>query len=119
MEKSSTGPAPIITPNNSIDDIRKEFQEEYLSKGEEEFLEYIVKNYPFEEYNCNYDIRGQYNKNRRLLIKRLHTKYQSYSDIPIPLTRRMDRKNQKNKKISSTSEIYFILSKSRKIKRSS
>ena len=97
MEKSSTGPAPIITPNNSIDDIRKEFQEEYLSKGEEEFLEYIVKNYPFEEYNCNYDIRGQYNKNRRLLIKRLHTKYQSYSDIPIPLTRRTHI-NDDNKK---------------------
>jgi hypothetical protein len=69
--------------NNSINQeeeeekIRDEFENKYQD-GDEEFLEFLVEKYPYDQFNKNYDITGEYRKNKKSLLRKLISSYRNY-----------------------------------------
>ena len=57
--------------------IREEFEQKFL-EGDEEFLKFLVENYPYQNFNTNYDIIGEYKKNKRNLLRKLMSAYRNY-----------------------------------------
>lgn len=72
------------TPRGGNEGIREDFEEKFL-QGEEEFLKFLVKNYPNEEFNKDYDIVGEYKKNKRKLLNNLILAYRKYDNNFTPL----------------------------------
>ena len=71
-----------LKPATSIEDIEKirmEFNEKYIC-GEEIFLKFLVEKYPLGEYNKNYNIIEEYNKNKKAFLKKLIIKYRNYDN---------------------------------------
>ena len=74
----------VGTPYEGEEKIRENFEQIFL-KGAEAFLKYLVENYPFKEFNKNYDIVGEYRKNKQNILKNLVIVYQNYDDNNTPL----------------------------------
>ena len=72
------------TPRGGNEGIREDFEEKFL-QGEEEFLKFLVKNYPNEEFNKDYDIVGEYKKNKRKLLNNLILAYRKYDNNFTPI----------------------------------
>ena len=72
------------TPRGGNEGIREDFEEKFL-QGEEEFLKFLVENYPNEEFNKDYDIVGEYKKNKRKLLNNLILAYRKYDNNFTPL----------------------------------
>ena len=68
-----------LTPPGGDEKIREDFEEKFL-QGEEEFLKFLVENYPNEEFNKNYDVVGEYKKNKRKLLNNLMISYKKYDN---------------------------------------
>jgi len=72
--------------SNGDENLREEFEKKYL-EGIEEFLKFLVENYPYKEFNKDYDIIGQFRKNRRKLLNNLIISYRKYDTDQTPLNR--------------------------------
>ena len=66
---------------SELEEMRKKFDEKLNSDGEEEFLKYLLDNYPYEGYKKEDNIIDEFKKNRRRAIKRLKIKYDNYDDL--------------------------------------
>ena len=65
-------------PPKDEEKIRQEFEQKYFD-GVEEFLKFLVEKYPYNQFNKNYDIIGEYKKNKKNLLKKLITSYRNYN----------------------------------------
>ena len=68
--------------NNNDDDLDKIFNEKYLC-GEEEFLTFLLTNYPYQGFDLTKDFLAEYKKNKKFYLKRLITKYKNYDNNTI------------------------------------
>ena len=68
-----------LTPPGGDEKIREDFEEKFL-QGEEEFLKFLVENYPNDKFNKNYDFVGEYKKNKRKLLNNLMIAYKKYEN---------------------------------------
>ena len=41
-------------------------------------MKFLVEKYPYEQFNTNYDIIGEYKKNKKNLFRRLISSYRNY-----------------------------------------
>ena len=69
---------PTINDHLDEEKIREEFEQKYLD-GDEEFLKFLVEKYPYEQFNTNYDIIGEYRKNKKNLLRKLMSSYRNYN----------------------------------------
>ena len=69
---------PINNDHLDEEKIREEFEQKYLD-GDEEFLKFLVEKYPYEQFNTNYDIIGEYRKNKKNLLRKLMSSYRNYN----------------------------------------
>ena len=67
----------IIVKDGDIEKIRENFEQKYY-EGDEEFLKFLIENYPFGEFNKNYDIIGEYTRNKKNLLRKLRSSYINY-----------------------------------------
>ena len=63
--------------NNNNEDLDIIFNEKYMC-GDEEFLTFLFTNYPYKEFDRNMNFMDEYNKNKKLYLKKLISKYQNY-----------------------------------------
>ena len=79
IQRKINMPTGGSTPQGDNEKIREVFEEKFL-QGEEEFLKFLVENYPNEEFNKNYDVVGEYKKNKRKLLNNLMISYKKYDN---------------------------------------
>ena len=56
---------------------KRKFWTKYF-EGNEEFLKFLIEKYPIKQYNKNYDIIGEYRKNKKNLWRKLVSSYKNY-----------------------------------------
>ena len=83
---------------NGDENIREEFEKK-CPEGNEEFLKYLVQQYPYKEFNNDYDIIGEFSKNKRRLLNKLISAYCNYDTDFTPLN------NESNNNLSFKKEI--------------
>ena len=66
--------------NNDNDNLDIIFNEKFLC-GEEEFLTFLLKNYPYNGFDKNQNFLNEYKKNKKLYLKRLIGKYRNYDNV--------------------------------------
>ena len=42
-------------------------------------MKFLVEKYPYEQFNTNYDIIGEYRKNKKNLLRKLMSSYRNYN----------------------------------------
>ena len=78
LRKQISNPPIKGSPPENEEKIREEFENKYLD-GVEEFLKFLVEKYPYDQFNTNYDIIGEYKKNKKNLLRRLMSSYRNYN----------------------------------------
>mgnify|MGYP003571320598 CR=1 FL=1 len=79
IQRKINMPTGGSTPQGDNEKIREVFEEKFL-QGEEEFLKFLVENYPNDKFNKNYDVVGEYKKNKRKLLNNLMIAYKKYEN---------------------------------------
>ena len=69
----------IENNNNDNDNLEMIFNEKFLC-GDEEFLTFLLTNYPYDGFDKNKNFLNEYKKNKKLYLKRLIGKYRNYDN---------------------------------------